>query len=221
MVKARHLLAQQRLHLIDMPYDGSCVVWSVLPTVQAALGRATSENEVRQLIVDQLQHPDMRVEIEKDLRQTNDEARVHRRRQIATIEELLDSFREPKAFLPPILVARAVEKLTGGSVELLTIVGEKEIVQLYVSDVGEPFTCRFFFEPTLGHAGLVMPLPRVVAASLTASAPSSSSSRILGKRVEPPYALPIEPLVFKQQRRKESEWPDPVEPIRLVASPSK
>jgi len=162
MVRARRRLAERNLYLLDTPYDGSCIVWSTMRALGAALERVPSEDEARELLVDTMARPELRRDLAQDLVQTNAERRAAGERELASVDELLAEYRRPKAYLHPILAAQALELLTGGSIEVLTTDTSDAIVRLYASDADEPFSARLYFEPTISHMAHLMPLPGAV-----------------------------------------------------------
>jgi len=215
MTKARTLLQAQGLYLGDVAYDGSCVVHAVRPTITASLGRPATEHEVRQLLVDEMHDPRLRADVMKDWHQTAVMAAVQHERAAPSLEEHLAQFRVPKTYLPPIIAAKAVEQFTGGSVQLLTMVGSADIAPLYVSDAGAPYACRFFYEDTIKHAGILYPLPRVAYAD-NGLQQAQHLQAAATATVSPPLALPVAP----PSPPRRTHFPMPVNPIlKLYVDP--
>lgn len=167
MARGRTLLAAHDLALIDVRYDGSCVVWASMRAISGAVGWNVTETEARDLLVDAMSAPELRDDLEQDLLQTNAELAAAGAPLLADTDALLDDFAMPNAHLNPILTARALERITGGGrIIVHTVDNTNDLVPLYASDGDAPFTCQLFYEPVIGHMALVLPLPRVAARRL-------------------------------------------------------
>jgi len=161
MSRGRVMLSARDLALIDVRYDGSCVVWSALRAISGAVGRTVGEEEARNILVAAMATPELRADLEQDLRQTNAEYVAAGHPALPDTTALLAEFAQPNAYLNPILTARALEKITGGGrIIVHTIDATGDLVPLFESDGDAPYTCQMFYEPSIAHMALVLPLPR-------------------------------------------------------------
>jgi hypothetical protein len=158
---ARSLLAaRHKLALFNVPYDGSCLLWALLPYLRLRyVRRMLSPNEARLVLVAAMGAPSLRADLEQDLIQHNSH---NGHAPLPDTNALLDSFRQPTAYLNAILAAKAIELLTRDSVRIFWLVGGTELEILYASERGEPYAVQLFFEPVIEHYCLVMPLQRPV-----------------------------------------------------------
>jgi len=159
MATARTLLAARGLAMHNMPYDGSCLMWALLPYMRRRLmRRPLSVNEARQVLVTAMGAPSLRADLQQDLVQHNLSDAV----PLADTDALLAVFRRPGAYMNAILAAKAIEMLTGDSLRIFFIVGGNELAVLYESDAGAPFSVEIVFEPRIEHYALVVPAPPFV-----------------------------------------------------------
>ena len=157
MDRVRRSLLQQNKLLVDVPSDGSCGIWSVMPAFSKALGRPTTKEEVRRLVIGELRAPEFRADLECDRRNGHEES----------VEELLANLAEPDAFVPPILLMRATEKFTGGRVRLWMQENQdgKTIPFCWSDGDDIPFCCEIVHVPfrgaehASGHIARVLSLP--------------------------------------------------------------
>lgn len=159
LARARLLLAERNLVLHDVPHDGSCIVWALLPAiVEHVLCRPTTEREVRALLVDAMSRPELADDMAQDLRQSNAYQFQAGARQFADVASLLAHYRQPYVYLQPIVAAKAFELLSGTRIEMLSI-ADNQLFTLYASpEESQPtFTTRLFYEPALEHNSLLTP----------------------------------------------------------------
>ena len=164
MDTARNMLRPLNLLLVDVPWDGSCAVWSVLPALSIAQGGLPmTKRDARTLLISVLRLDVFRADVERDLRQTN-EMRAKARPRLAPyadVDELFDEWMCDDVYLPPILVARATEFFTRGRVRLYSIDNTNELFTLYESDGDAPYVAQLFFEPHIDHVARILSLPVV------------------------------------------------------------
>lgn len=163
MENLRAKLIRRHLLMVDVEYDGSCAVWSVLPAFADALGRPTTKKEVREILISIFRLDSFRPLFEIDLRQTNSERAAQRGRRLPplrSVNELIDTLAVPDAYLPPILVARATEFYTRGRVRVFTVDNDNDLIELFTSDGDAPYVAQIAFEPNIGHVCRVLSLPR-------------------------------------------------------------
>jgi len=133
MWRASALAALERdLVTLDMPHDGSCVVWAVRAPLARALARPTlSLADTRSLLVDALASPAMRADVEQDYRVTCAEGAPMR-----DVDALLEHWRNPSAYLPPLLVAMALERVHRLTTLVLTLfhATDDELVVLHATN---------------------------------------------------------------------------------------
>lgn len=104
--------------LEDVPWDGNCVAHAVAPAFAVMLRRRAEHLEIRAMLVaaaslDPAQEDDLRTELAVEVE--------HGTRGVATVADLLAYWAEPGRFLPPILVARATQLLTGVPVRVFAL----------------------------------------------------------------------------------------------------
>ncbi len=163
MTRARERLFDAGYVTIDVPLDGSCVIWSSMRVLVEYIGRPTSEMEARNVLVAALGAPAFHADLAADARAS----RAGRWHVGDDVSALLASFRVPKQFLPPLLCSRALAWLTGRRIVLLALDNTLDVVSLYDSDETadeEPY--RLFYEPTAEHVVVVAPFERVVASGV-------------------------------------------------------
>jgi hypothetical protein len=133
MDAAQRIFRERGLVLHDMPYDGSCFVWSLLPAIREHVTRRpTTLAEARHLLVDAMMQPRSASLLAEELVHANVERAAERLPPFADTHELLASFRRHGEYLPAILAAQAIEFLTRTRVQLLTIYWSIDYVELYL-----------------------------------------------------------------------------------------
>jgi len=171
-------LREQNMLFQDVPYDGSCGIHSVLPAFAVCIGRPTTKEEVRQLVMNTLKAPKFVDDLQKDLKVTNE--RRNWKQQLANVDELLHELSQPDTFVPPELLMRATEEFTGGRIRLWAYDTEKGAIPFLWSDGEAPFSCEFIHVPYAtsrsgnkfapgaeqdgGHIARVLPLPALQVA---------------------------------------------------------
>ena len=162
MQEVRRSLLEQNHLLVDVPGDGSCGIHSVAPAFSAALGRPTSKQEVRELVVNALRADKFRGELEADLRSTNEERRRSGLDELESTDALLDELAQPDEFVPPILLMRATEEYTKGRVRLWAYDTERGAVPFVWSDGDDaiPFACELVHVPAASRASSSQFAPR-------------------------------------------------------------
>jgi len=152
MQQVSNSLREQNMLFLDVPYDGSCGIHSVLPAFEVAIGRVSCKDEVRQLIMTTLRAPKFRADLEKDLIVTNKRRSAQTR--LADVDELLCELAEPDVFVPPELLMRATEEFTGGRIRLWAADSDKGAIPFLWSDGDDkiPFSCEFIHIPYATHA---------------------------------------------------------------------
>lgn len=125
-------------------------IHAVLPAFSSALGRPTSKQEVRELVVNELSAPAFRADLEIDLRNTNEVRRAVGDRPLASVGELLDELGEADRFVPPELLYKATEAYTRGRIRLWAYDSAKGAIPLLWSDgeEGVPFSCEIVHIPS-------------------------------------------------------------------------
>jgi len=177
MRAVRNSLLEQNMLLVDVPGDGSCGIWSVMPAIGAALGRPTSKAEVREIIIEQLRAPEFYKDLEVDLHTTNELRRRDNLVEYEDVDDVLAELAMPDRFVPPILLMKATERFTGGRVRLWADDADKNTIPFMWTDGDDaiPFSCElvhvasrttssrndFVNEAELsgGHIARVIPLP--------------------------------------------------------------
>jgi len=124
-------------------------IHAVAPAFSNALGRPTTKQEVRELVINELSAPAFRADLEADLRTTNEVRRSIGDRPLASVDELLDELAAPDHFVPPELLFKATEAYTRGRIRLWAYDSDKGCIPLLWSDgeEGVPFSCEIVHIP--------------------------------------------------------------------------
>lgn len=171
MDAAQRIFRERGFVMHDMPYDGSCIVWALLPAIREHVTRRpTTLTEARHLLVDAMMQPRSASLLAQELVHANVERATDRLPPFADTRDLLASFRRHGEYLPWLLAAQAIEFLTRTRVQLLTIYWSIDYVELYLPVLREyidpnvtRIEARRMLVDTMLRPQLVGLLPRALA----------------------------------------------------------